>query len=204
MNGRVVAVHAKAGDTAEAGRALVVLEAMKMEHALSVPAAARVKAVHVAAGRAGVARPASGRTGASTMTQAHEKIEARLRHVFEQLVPFNRVLGIKVESIDPAAPKLRFDMRPDLIGNPRRQMLHGGVISAVLDVTAGIAIHLAVAQQKSDSTPEGQFPNIGTINLHVDYLRPGRGNYFIATGAWCGSAIASRSRRWSWRTIQAS
>ena len=50
MNGRVVAVNAQAGDTAEAGRALVVLEAMKMEHVLSVPAAARVKAVHVAAG----------------------------------------------------------------------------------------------------------------------------------------------------------
>jgi geranyl-CoA carboxylase alpha subunit len=50
MNGRVVAVSAIAGDTAEAGRALVVLEAMKMEHALSVPAPARVKAVHVAPG----------------------------------------------------------------------------------------------------------------------------------------------------------
>ena len=50
MNGRVVAVNAKAGDMAEAGRVLVVLEAMKMEHALSVPAPARIKAVHVAAG----------------------------------------------------------------------------------------------------------------------------------------------------------
>ena len=50
MNGRVVAVNAQAGDTAEAGRALVVLEAMKMEHVLSAPASARVKAVHVAAG----------------------------------------------------------------------------------------------------------------------------------------------------------
>jgi len=50
MNGRVVAVNAKAGDIAEAGRALVVLEAMKMEHALSVPMAARIKAVHVAPG----------------------------------------------------------------------------------------------------------------------------------------------------------
>ena len=26
------------------------------------------------------------------------------------------------------------------------------------------------------------FPSIGTIDLRVDYLRPGRGNYFIATG----------------------
>jgi len=50
MNGRVVAVNAKAGDTVEAGKALVVLEAMKMEHALSVPTAARIKAVHVAPG----------------------------------------------------------------------------------------------------------------------------------------------------------
>jgi geranyl-CoA carboxylase alpha subunit len=50
MNGRVVAVHASAGDTAEAGRALIVLEAMKMEHALSVPQAARIKAVHVTVG----------------------------------------------------------------------------------------------------------------------------------------------------------
>ena len=50
MNGRVVAVHAKAGDRVEAGSALVVLEAMKMEHTLASPAALRVKAVHVASG----------------------------------------------------------------------------------------------------------------------------------------------------------
>ena len=50
MNGRVVAVNAKAGDMAQAGHALVVLEAMKMEHALSVPQPARIKAIHVAPG----------------------------------------------------------------------------------------------------------------------------------------------------------
>jgi len=50
MNGRVVAVNARAGETMEAGKALVVLEAMKMEHALSLPQAARVTAVHVAPG----------------------------------------------------------------------------------------------------------------------------------------------------------
>jgi biotin carboxyl carrier protein len=50
MNARVVAVHAKAGDKVAAGSALVVLEAMKMEHTLAAPAALRVKAVHVAKG----------------------------------------------------------------------------------------------------------------------------------------------------------
>ena len=50
MNGRVAAVHARAGDSVVAGAVLVVLEAMKMEHALTAPAAATVKAVLVAAG----------------------------------------------------------------------------------------------------------------------------------------------------------
>ncbi|MBI2752251.1 MAG: ATP-grasp domain-containing protein [Betaproteobacteria bacterium] len=50
MNGRVVAVHAKEGERFAAGSPLVVLEAMKMEHGLSLPAAVKIKAVHVAAG----------------------------------------------------------------------------------------------------------------------------------------------------------
>jgi geranyl-CoA carboxylase alpha subunit len=50
MNGRVVAVHARPGDAVSQGSALVVLEAMKMEHTLAAPTALRVKAVHVARG----------------------------------------------------------------------------------------------------------------------------------------------------------
>ena len=118
------------------------------------------------------------------MTRAHDaaKLEARLRQMFEDSVPFNRVLGLKVESADPHAPKLRFDMRPELIGNPTRKILHGGVISAVLDVAAGFAIHLAIARKKSQEPHDSAFPSIGTIDLRVDYLRPGRGSHFVATG----------------------
>jgi geranyl-CoA carboxylase alpha subunit len=50
MNGRVAAVHAKPGETIATGQALVVLEAMKMEHGLALPAPVRVTSVHVAAG----------------------------------------------------------------------------------------------------------------------------------------------------------
>ncbi len=100
--------------------------------------------------------------------------------VLREYVPFNRVLGIEIESHDPHSPRLRFDMRPELIGNARRGILHGGVISAVLDVAAGFAIMLALAK---DAQPgeKPEFPNIGTIDLRVDYLRPGRGRHFIAS-----------------------
>ena len=50
MNGRVVAVNGKAGDKVDAGKPLVVLEAMKMEHGLSLSFPVKIKSVHIAAG----------------------------------------------------------------------------------------------------------------------------------------------------------
>lgn len=119
--------------------------------------------------------------------------EKQLRHVFEEIVPFNRVLGLKVASLDPAGPSLRFDMRPELIGNPVRKVLHGGVISATLDVVAGFAIHLALFQQNMDEGKAFTFPNIGTIDLRIDYLRPGIGEHFelSAEVLRLGSRVAS-------------
>ena len=111
-----------------------------------------------------------------------ESIEAQIGRAFEQMIPFNRVLGLKIDSLDPTAPRLRFDMRPELVGNPVRQILHGGVISATLDVVGGLAIALASLAAKPEAAPARHFPNIGTIDLRVDYLRPGRGKYFVATG----------------------
>jgi uncharacterized protein (TIGR00369 family) len=106
-------------------------------------------------------------------------LQALMRRVMEQHIAFNKYLGLKVESFDLAAPKLRFDMRPELVGNPARQILHGGVISATLDVAGGFAIMLSLAAEMTGIPTS--FPNMGTIDLRVDYLRPGRGKHFIAT-----------------------
>jgi uncharacterized protein (TIGR00369 family) len=111
-----------------------------------------------------------------------ESITAEILRTFEERIAFNRVLGLKVDSLDPKAPRLRFDMRPELVGNPVRQILHGGVISATLDVAGGLAIALASVTAKAEEGTARHFPNIGTIDLRIDYLRPGRGKYFIATG----------------------
>lgn len=50
MPGKIVKVHAKAGETVEAGGALVTLEAMKMEYALKAQAAGQVREVRCQAG----------------------------------------------------------------------------------------------------------------------------------------------------------
>lgn len=106
-------------------------------------------------------------------------LQALMRKVMEEHIAFNKLLGLKVESFDAEAPKLRFEMRPELVGNPARQILHGGVISATLDVAGGFAIMLSLAAEMT-GIPTA-FPNMGTIDLRVDYLRPGRGKYFVAT-----------------------
>ena len=114
------------------------------------------------------------------MSLRTKAVQAVLKQVMEVHIAFNKYLGLKVESFDPAAPKLRFDMRPELVGNPLLKILHGGVISAVLDVAGGFAIMLHIASNDIEITP-AKFPKLGTIDLRVDYLRPGRGKHFVAT-----------------------
>ena len=113
------------------------------------------------------------------MTKKAEYI-ALVSNIIENHIPFNKLLGLRLESTDPKAPKLAFDMRPELVGNARRGILHGGVISAVLDATGGFAIMLALAREPKPGE-KISFPNMGTIDLRVDYLRPGRGKHFIST-----------------------
>jgi geranyl-CoA carboxylase alpha subunit len=50
MNGRVASVPAQVGHQVVAGQALIILEAMKMEHALLAPHAGMVQALHVTLG----------------------------------------------------------------------------------------------------------------------------------------------------------
>jgi uncharacterized protein (TIGR00369 family) len=113
--------------------------------------------------------------------RSRSEYHALVAGIVAERIPFNKLLGIEVASADPDKPQLRFAMRPELIGNARRGILHGGVISAVLDVTAGFAIMLALGREPGEGE-KPEFPNIGTIDLRIDYLRPGRGGHFVSTG----------------------
>ena len=116
---------------------------------------------------------------------AEAQLLALIRESFVERMPFNRILGIDVLSLHHDRPELRFAMRPELVGNYVRNILHGGVISSVLDVTGGLVAFLGV-QQKLRGKPLDEvlerFARIGTIDLRVDDRRPGSGEWFIARG----------------------
>ena len=100
-------------------------------------------------------------------------------------IPFNKVLGLTVESLNLDQASVRLPMRPELIGNFIRGSLHGGVISTTLDFMGGLVAFLSVLktmQGQSVQAMAERFAKIGTIDMRIDYLRPGLGDYFIATG----------------------
>jgi len=115
-----------------------------------------------------------------------EKLLELLKEITEERIPFNKLIGMKIDTLNLEKIGIRFDMRPELVGNFTRGNLHGGVISSVLDVTGGMVALIGIMKkmegQSFDKISEG-LNKIGTIDIRVDYLRPGLGEYFIATGS---------------------
>ena len=121
---------------------------------------------------------------------------ASLSQLFEERIVFNTLLGLKVTELSGERVCCGIDMRPELIGHYQHQRLHGGVISAVLDATAGLAVMAAIGARHMDEPPEqrlGRFSKLGTIDLRIDYLRPGVGPHFRAEAQVLrlGSRVAS-------------
>ena len=113
-------------------------------------------------------------------------ILAAISKTFEDRIPFNRILGFDIELQKDSSAKLSFQMRDELIGNFMRGNLHGGVISSSLDVVGGLVAFVALLEQHPvQSFDEGteQFSKLGTVDLRVDFLRPGLGSSFVATGS---------------------
>ena len=107
---------------------------------------------------------------------------AGLTQLFEERIPFNAVLGLRIDSLAGEGVTGHLAMRPDLIGHYAHQRLHGGVISATLDAMAGLAVMAAIGARHLDEAPIDRlrrFGKLGTIDLRIDYLRPAIGPRFL-------------------------
>lgn len=112
-------------------------------------------------------------------------LEQAVRLIFEEKVPFNRHLGVKVDGIDEESVRMKLEMRDEFVGQFVHRVLHGGVTASVLDVTGGLAAFVGTLNKIRHLPFEEKvqrFNSLGTIDLRVDYLRPGRGRWFLATG----------------------
>ncbi|WP_442905757.1 thioesterase family protein [Hydrogenophaga sp. RAC07] len=119
-----------------------------------------------------------------------------LKHLFEEKIVFNQVLGLKIVSITPDKVVGRIDMKPQLVGHYSHNRIHGGVISACLDAMGGLACMAAIGARHMIEPPMQRlhrFSKLGTIDLRIDYLRPGISDHFElrAEVMRLGSRVAS-------------
>lgn len=104
-----------------------------------------------------------------------------LRQIYEEKMVFNQTLGLKLTSVTPEGVTARITMKPELVGHFSYNRIHGGVISAVLDTLGSAAVLATLAAKHMDEAPFKRlerFAKMGTIDLRIDYLRPGIGAYF--------------------------
>lgn len=97
----------------------------------------------------------------STDTQLPANDAKRIEKTVESL-PHNAKLGIRVVEISRGRCTTYIEFRPELIGDPSRGLLHGGVVTTLMDSTAGAAVFSSV----DAGTP------IVTLDMRIDYLRP--------------------------------
>lgn len=121
---------------------------------------------------------------------------AGLKEIYEEMIVFNQLLGLKITAITPTGVRGALAMRPDLVGHYGHNRLHGGVISAGLDAMGSLAVMAALGARHMTETPAQRlqrFSKLGTIDLRVDYLRPGIGEHFElrAEVMRLGSRVAS-------------
>jgi uncharacterized protein (TIGR00369 family) len=82
-------------------------------------------------------------------------------------IPHCRRLGMTVEQVGPRSARVRLPYRDELVGDPVRRVVFGGVITTLLDHASGLAVFCSLAELKA----------IATLDLRIDYLRaaePGR------------------------------
>ena len=118
-----------------------------------------------------------------TKSKTKDNLMALAHRFFIDGGPFTNDLGISVESIDADSISLSFDMEGRFIGLYRAPMLHGGVVAAVLDTAGGVAVFVDAARKKEELLPGDEvewLKHLNTIDIHIEYLRPGTGKQFIA------------------------
>lgn len=104
-----------------------------------------------------------------------------LTDAYNSKMPFNILLGIRVTELSLQRAVIEINSREELYGNFIQKILHGGVISSVIDLSGGIIAQAhALSKMNGVSIEEmiNRFGMMSTLNMRVDYLRPGAGSRF--------------------------
>tara|TARA_B100000678_G_scaffold275520_1_gene267528 strand:- start:5757 stop:6239 length:483 start_codon:yes stop_codon:yes gene_type:complete len=77
-------------------------------------------------------------------------------------VPYARTLGFELVDLEPGRAVAKAPYKEETIGDIETGIIHGGVITALLDNVSGVSVIAALQEMKSTAT----------LDLRIDYMRP--------------------------------
>lgn len=103
-----------------------------------------------------------------------------LNEGFREFIPHNKALKLELTGVqvEPAAIEMVLPWNEALVGNPDTRVLHGGVITTLLDAAGGAAVYVRLRA----ATP------IATLDLRVDFLGPSTPGLPVYARAECVKA----------------
>ncbi len=96
-------------------------------------------------------------------------------------IPQCQVLGLKIIELHHGKGVMSIDYNKKLIGNPQTGVVHGGVITTLLDTLCGAVVLSSVPE----NTP------IATLDLRIDYLHPAMPGHEIRGSVECYKVTAN-------------
>lgn len=98
----------------------------------------------------------------------------RIIRLFESMPHFIE-LGMNIIELRHKHGLLQIPRSEKLIGNPRMGIVHGGVVTTLLDTVSGLAVMASIPEKKP----------LATLDLRIDYLRPALAEEDIFGSAEC-------------------
>lgn len=87
---------------------------------------------------------------------------AAVERIIFQAIPHVRALGAEVVAFEKDKATIKLAYQDRLVGNPETGVLHGGVITTLLDTVCGMSVFAALPK----------IVPIATLDMRIDYLRP--------------------------------
>lgn len=94
---------------------------------------------------------------------------------FFKVIPHSRALGMEPVEIGGDYVIARLPYGPELVGNPDTGVVHGGVITTLVDQTSGAAVVATLDPPQA----------VATLDLRIDHLRPAEPGRDVLARAHC-------------------
>ncbi|KWV58624.1 phenylacetic acid degradation protein [Bradyrhizobium macuxiense] len=88
---------------------------------------------------------------------------------------YGAISGLRLDRAAPGEAWSRLAYRPEFVGDTETGVLHGGVVTAMLDESCGMAVQLALDGTRA----------IATLDLRIDYQKPATPGLDIRAHAVC-------------------